>query len=299
MCIEGNLKQLSTRFKRFLIAKAKEAADPKHTNLIVDTYTFEPKVHYHMADCYLELKKYDEALASIEQALKLDEGNSGFLITKAKVLAAMQCIEGANAVIEEIKQHPERIDEKGYLRLAFLQEHFPKLGDSQYTLQEGINRFPDSEELPNRRAYQLVESNPQEAKIFWEHVLKVNSYHIGARMGLARLAVRQRDLEGLKNQCRILVPMLKKPGLLKDLVRYCMESDLHEEAIDVLSSYLQIEPDDIGALSDVATCYAKIRTVRGCRAGLSACIGLATRQREGHWESSNCSAADGRENLIF
>ena len=245
-------------FHRFLAVKAKELVRPRHTNLIVDSYSFQHKAWYHIADCQVELGQFGDALASINKALELDSNQPNFYLTQAKILANLQRLPEALKSIDTAKKLTDQIRENFYVLLASLQEKIPGLGDPGLTIQEGLGRFPESEELPNRYAYQFVSLDPAKANALWQRVLEMNPNHLGARLGLVTLAVRQHDPDALKAQLPVLIEKLESANTILEVARQCMALDLFSEAIDMLSSYLRIKPDDVEALSDVATCYAKM-----------------------------------------
>lgn len=254
----GQFENAVNYFKKFLKIKAQEAIQPKHTDLIVDSYSHDAKAHYHIADCLCELQRYSEALESINLAILTEENQPNFYITKAKCLCNLSQPQDALEVINKAKTMKLEIKDKFFVLLASLQKKHKELGNPEETLEEGLKEFPDSDELYNRLAFELYPKDKTEAARLWKKAVELNENHLGARIGLARYAAEQNDPETLRLHAVFLAKKLKKLIPLREIANLCIRFKLYDEVIDLLTSYLSIKDDDVNVLLDLSTCYMKL-----------------------------------------
>jgi len=267
-------RQAIETFHRFLDIQQKLKIKPQHTRLIIDTYNFDHKAWGHISDCYYELQEYDKSLKAAEKAVAARKTPPTYQVTLARVLLKLNRVDEARKELTEVER-TEQTNVLFYLKWAALCKRNPELGDEMAQIELGLKRFPHSEELLNYRAYALQNENPQEAEKVWRNVIGINPDHVGAYVGLAKIAAKNRHLQDLENYVEAILNKADSPPVFKEVGGYCLHARLYRQAIDLFSKYLAKKPDDVEVLTDVATCYAKQGHIEAAMYGFQAVLGIA------------------------
>jgi tetratricopeptide (TPR) repeat protein len=266
-------RQAIEGFHRFLDVQQKLKIKPQLTKLIIDTYNFDHKAWGNISDCYYELKEYEKALKAAENAVAARKTPPTYQVTLARALLKLNRVNEARKELTDV----ERTGQPNvlfYLKWAALCKRNPELGDEMTQIELGLKRFPHSDELLNYRAYALQNKNPQEAEKEWRHIIRINPDHVGALVGLAKIAANNLHLQDLEYYVGIILNKADSPGVFKEVAGYCLHVGLYQQAIELFSKYLAKKPNDVEVLTDVATCYAKQGHIDAAVYGFQAVLGI-------------------------
>ena len=244
-------------FKQFLRIKQKESKAPRHSDLIVDTYSFEHKAWGKIADCYYGLKDYESSRDAAEKAVSFRPGHAAHKVTLARALVSLGNAEKAEAALKKVAKE-NQLTPDFYSRWTALTKQFPEIGEQETIIREGIKKFPDSDELLSLLGYAIHKSSPDEAEKAWNKSLEINPSHIGAHSGLAKLYGQMNRLQELREKAGYILQKTHQDKVLKAVGGYCLHAGVYDLAVNMFSQYLSMVPNDIETLSDVATAYAKM-----------------------------------------
>ncbi len=243
-------------FQSFLKYQKVEHEDPKHSVLIVDTYSYDHQVYGNISDCYFHLGWHEQSKEAAQKAVQLNPKESLYKITLARTLIHLNEIEDARKILNTFH-------EKGTTTVQFYEKwctlcaSYPQLDDPIVVLQKGIETFPESENLYNLLAFQYFDRNSYDCESMWQKTLKINPNHTGARMGLAKYYGHTKNEEAFQNQANILLKGNPRPLIYKELGACAILLGNFEYAIELLSQYLKERKEDWNILVDISTCYAK------------------------------------------
>ena len=231
--------------------------NPRHSRLIIDTYSFHHKAWGNISDCRCELGEYEDALRAAEKAASLRPDLPVYGITQARVLARMERFDDALDRLNAYEaSNNTSVD--FYLRYTALVRKHPELGEFADILRRGLDRYPGSNELRNCLAYSVLGEDDGLAEKEWKSVLATNPDHIGARVGLVKLCARDSRDADFARHADILLERAHTEDVLKEVGSLCLKMQMYPKAVDCFSRYLTLNPDDTNVLTDVATCYAKM-----------------------------------------
>lgn len=235
-----------------------ERALPRGNRLIVDTYTLDHRIWANIADCYFEEEEYDKGVEAATHAITINPNAALYKISLARNLLKLNRTNEARQLLEKATTDDD-LDENYYVKWYVFCCHFPELGDGGEVLQKGLRQFPKSDKLHNSLAYSLSDTDFENAEKEWKETLNLNSKHIGAYLGLVKLYIQGNMGEELHSHIKeILTHFSRNSRLLKTTGKILVENEKYEQAIDVLTQYLAIEPEDFRILMDISTCYIKL-----------------------------------------
>lgn len=258
---------------RFIEVKAEESAKPQNKGLIVDTYSFAHKVWEDISTCYFELGDIQKAEEAARQAVSIRPQNLVYRVTLAQALIQLGKTEEAVKLI----QNTERECETGpdfFIRWSELCKRFSEIGKPEEPLKRGLKLHPESDELYNSLAYVLQDDNPSEAEKMWKRALEINPDHVGSHAGLARHYARAGEIDGLNHHADAILQKAKHREILRRVGGFCLNAKNYAKAIELLSHYLEIDPENVEVFTDVATCYAKMGQYEAAMMGYQGALQL-------------------------
>ena len=107
-------------------------------------------------------------------------------------------------------------------------------------------------------AYFIFNQDPKRAEAFWKDIIATQPDHIGAHVGLIKGYAIKENISEFEKHVRFVVNSTEKVVVLKEIGGYCIKLELFNLAIEVLSSALSENSQDVNLLVDIATCYAKM-----------------------------------------
>ncbi len=253
---ERRYEEAVQAFHVFLDQLKKFRENQVYTQLILDSYDFDHKAWGQISDCYFELGRVDESKAAIEKAVSL---RPDIPVYKA-VLARLLCEKGDVSAAKELmeKTAGDNPGSNYFRRWVAMAQKYPELGDTEQIWKNALEKHHDDDELLNNHAWAVMASQPDKAADSWEKCLLINPEHLGAHTGLCALHAKNNQIDKMKQHAQFVLNHGKSREGLKRAAGACLSAEEYETAIDLLTSYLALEPNDAGALSDVATCYAKM-----------------------------------------
>jgi len=262
-----------TYYRRYFNVKENENPDAGNKLLIVDTYAYDDKVFAHICDCHIKTGNFQDALSAIESALRLNPKNLHFNIVLAKVLLLLNRQDEALKLVDGMLIFPDP-GVAFFLKLIALQREFPQIGSLQSYVKAGLEKYPDSPELLCRKGMGYSHQNPEKAMQIFLSILEGHPNNLDARLGLIRLSCRSKELHAVESHVRYLSSRTESSDVLSELSKYCFIAEKYDLAIDVLSNYLALVPDDVNVLSDIATCYAKTGNFTAAEKGYEAALAM-------------------------
>ena len=244
-------------FGRYLLILKEERANPKHTRLIVDTYSFDHKAWGNIADCHYELGEYDRAENAARKAAALRPDLPVYTITRARILLKQERIQDAQTILDEVDRDVvPSVD--FYLKWYTLAKRHPELGDPAAIVKRGLDRHPGSDELHNSLAHALLDRDQALAKKQWFRALKINPHHMGAHVGLVKIYSREGKIHEMIHHVDVVLEKGMQKGILREVGGCCFHAGEYSKAVDCFSKALALDSKDIELLSDIATCYARL-----------------------------------------
>lgn len=253
----GKFSKALEYFQSFLKYQKIEHENPKHSVLIVDTYSYDHQVYGNMADCFFHLEQYENSRQAAQKAVELNPQESAYKITLARAMIHLNEIEEARKLL-----HASHKDKTAtvqfYEKWSTLCASYPQLEDPVQILKKGTDVFPDAESLYNLLAFQHFNRNSPECESMWQKVLEINPNHTGARIGLAKYYIHIRDAAAFQHQVSQILKNKYRASVYKELGAGAILLDQYKEAIDLLGFYLKDHQEDWNILADISTCYAKL-----------------------------------------
>jgi len=254
------LERAASRFKQFLSVKHRESRErPRVSFLTMDHYASEAAAWNNLGQCHHRLGRPQEAIEAYQHAIEQDPGQEGFYTNMVIDLLQMGEVAQAEGVLQ-------RAVERGVAGAL----SWRMLGDVLYAR----HRLEESE-AAFRRA---IECDPAE--------VNAQVGLAGAVAGMGRYQEALAPLEEalrLDSECRTawitwvqvhrrlantgqimagLDRLLTLGGLgsqeCLDMAIVALSLGAYDRAAAFLEMYLQEKPEDVGALADLATCYAKM-----------------------------------------
>jgi len=248
--------------------------NPQHTRVLIDTFDFEHRAWGNISDCYFNLKEYVKSNEAIEKAISLQPEIPVYRTAHARILIELGKNGYARSYLTDYEQKG-KIDPVFYEKWAGLCIVYPDFGNPVEVLENGLAKFPDSIELRNILATRILPFDMNRAECEWKKILENNENHIGAHFGMVTIYAKQQNKEMLLFHADIILQKAEVKDILKQTGGYCMSLNLLEKAIELLSKYLKKAPDDVDALVDVATCYAKLKKFDAAFSGYKSALLLS------------------------
>jgi len=261
-------------FQEFLSVKENETKEARYDLLVVETLHMAHKVWANLSDCFFHSDDYQQAVIAAEKSIELKPDCTAYKIILARSLCAMGKVEAARKILDNEKNSGNE-DEILFMKWFDLCEKYPELGNGFELIKEGIEKYPESENLHNCLAYAVLNEDQQMAKDEWLRVLEINPDHLGAYLGLVELSAKNRSLKDLEDYSDAVLKRTNQIVVYKDLGLAFLSAGVYKRAIDLLESYIIVKPEDGLVLSDIATCYANlgqyVSAFRGYKEALRLC----------------------------
>ena len=227
-----------------------------HPQIICDTFTLQHKAYAMISDAFFELANFENAKESINKAMALFPDNPIYHLSLARILASTHNGKEAEQVVKQAVKSLSP-DEKFFIKWGMMCKLYPALGTTFDALKSGVKHYPHSADLYNHAAYNLLESQPDEAVELWKKTLMLNEKHIGALAGLAKVYFAKGDFDNLIKQARKIIAISTTAPILKDVAHFCAMAKRYDMAIQLLSFYLENRPTQLITLSKLALYYAQ------------------------------------------
>lgn len=204
----------------------KAAIDDFHTIIDENLYNYHG-IYASLAECYLGLGKYQEALTEINQALSMTSDNGAYYITRSKVRRAMgdydRALESASAAVDKLPSSSAALVEKGLC--------YESLGD----YAEASSLFGEA-----------IMDEPDNAL----------NYLIRAKV----LADNLKETGAARTLCQRLIDIDLPDNNVKNYKGFALLTLGHKaDAISWIESLLSEQPDVDGSLNYYASClYARL-----------------------------------------
>jgi len=267
---KGEYKEAVSLFNKFLKILENKRKQPKYEGLIIETYSYDHRAWACLSDAYTFLSKFDDALKSAENALKINPDNYEYHVIYARALVNMGQQEKALDYLKEIDKN-KRPSVAFYSKWSSLSETLP-LGEKQEILDLGLKKHPDSVELNSLYAHLFESSDPEKAETIWNRVLSFDTENCNAMLHLAFLFLQEKQNNKFHDITEKFINKCTRPVYFKKLGALCIKAQDYGTAIEVLGKYLEYFPEDAGTLADVATCYVKIGQYEAALIGYKAAL---------------------------
>jgi len=249
-----------SRYRQFLNVKRAEDRASSHFNLLImDHYASEAAVWNNLGQCYHRQGRAAEAAEAYRHAIEADPDQEGFYTNLAFTLLRLGEVAQAEAALQKaVGQGVARAMAWNMLGDVLYLQHRPQESEAAYRraiecdrtdapAHLGLGRVLMAMGMPTQALTplrQALELNPQSRKAWlaWVKVYQRLGKRDAVMAGLDRLL----DLGGLECQDNLT------------LAATSLSLQAYDRAAAFLEIYLQEKPEDIGALSDLATCYAKM-----------------------------------------
>ncbi len=259
--------------KNFIKLNRELKEHPQHTRIIIDTFDFEHRAWGNISDCYFHLQDYKRSHDAIKKALNLHPEIPVYHTAYARVLIVLGRSDQARTHLHEYELHGN-IEPVFYEKWAGLCLVYPDFGNPVEILQKGVIKFPQAVELRYLLATRLLPVDSNRAEKEFKFVLEKEKDHIRAHFGMATIYTKQKNPTLLLYHTDKILHHAPDNMLFKQVAGYCIRLNLFEKAIELLSSYLYHSPNDVDALVDVSTCYAKMEKYDAAFAGYKAALNL-------------------------
>jgi len=268
-------------YQQFLKIQKTAHEKPKHSMLIVDTYTLDHRVWAIIADCYFELGAHEQGLDAALQAIALMPEMGLYKITAARHLMELERVGEAKVLVAEIEQS-ENVDETVFLKFAALCSQYPVLGVGHEVLKRGVERFPQSIELLNYFANAMVkmENGLTQAAWAWEQVIALDPRHEPANVGLVKAALLQHNDVKLKEFEARQKTLTLDAHAYKGIAQVAIQQHQLAFAVEMLSRAVALNPNDLQALVDLSACYMEMENYQSALHGLKSVLARDSANRQ-------------------
>ena len=185
--------------------------------------------------CYLQQKRYEDALSDFEQVIKIRPQLSCGYLNRALVHQAMGSYQESIADLTKALEMGAT-----QTRIYFLRSNlYRQIGDKKSAEQDaetGLTKIPSDELSWVARGYAQRKTNPEAAMSDFRQALRLNPASISA----------------LRNSVYLLANRLKQP----------------EKALEAISQLLAINENDVDALADRSVMYARQGNRRAAKADI-------------------------------
>ncbi|TVM00007.1 MAG: hypothetical protein CV087_15920 [Candidatus Brocadia sp. WS118] len=260
-------------FKKYLIMKDRENKKPAFNLSIVDAYYYEHKAYDNIGICYERLNLINEAEIAYKKAINLNNKEPQYYSNLAQLYIAQNYLDKA----EEIATTALTMDianDSIYLLIGRIQSLQKKPYKAINTIRQLITR--NNNNIP---AYiflinLLIQTNQlKEAEGTIKRIILSNPDHLGIKCLMERIKFKNGDKHSAINFIHNTLEANPSNGyVLHDLGNLCIEIEEYNTAIELLEKYLKTSPVDITAITNIATCYARLGKLEPAIIGFRAAL---------------------------
>lgn len=264
-------------FREFLRARKEEYRRPRFSYLVVDSYGFEDRAWFNIGEAYRLMGQPSLAEEPYLLAIRHNPKMGIYYRNLAALYGRSGRGEDQISVLERARN--EGIGE-GWLfwELGFAYWRKGDLRKAEEVYREGLSHDPENPDMANALAQVLLDKGDvYEAGEVLERSLKGNSDHIGLLLTLGLLRARRGDREGVMEVVRRVGALDPPNGVYKDLGKLCRAIGEWEKAVELFERYLPGNPQDVDALSELASCYARMGKHRAALEGYKAVASIDPR----------------------
>lgn len=217
------------------------------------------RVWLYKGDVYRCAKNYDEALKCIEKAEELSRDNAEILSAKGHIKGDLGEIQEAIALCEESLELDEKMPETWYLLGYYYMQ--------QKKYEGAKDAFVEASELNPRYIEALVKRGQcfrelgfyKEATTAFKRALTLDGGNLDCLLGLTETAIETGDLKAANLNCSKIFEKESPPPEAVLAKAHLLEMEKHdEEAIELLTGFIQKYPDERRLKLKLAEIYLKI-----------------------------------------
>lgn len=246
-------------FKKYLIMKDREDKKPAFNLSIVDAYYYEHKAYDNIGVCYEKLNLLNEAEVAYKKAISLNNNEPQYYANLAQLYIAQKNIEKAED-ISTTAINKGIANDSLYILTGQIQSLMKNPYKAINTMRQLIYR--NNKHIPAHMFLinLLIQTNQlKEAEDTVKAIISSNPDHLGLKCLMERIKFKNGDKDSaIKFIHTTLETNPSNGNVFHDLGNLCIEIEKYNTAIELLGKYLKTSPLDITAITNIATCYARL-----------------------------------------